>query len=172
MQSRRSQCFRKLPRFPHLPLPPSFALTIQPHFSCPSKKSIWLCKVQLGPRGGLASCRGLDARLTARTRSVLQACPTGGVKDRPKDQRVGTTRLPFHTASHLLPVSVSLSDSLQPWRGWLSEAEEINNQVERLKSPAQEAGATLLRAQQTNTSLRAEQLDGQMSGCTLVAPGH
>lgn len=31
---------------------PSVSLTTQPHFPCPSKKkSIWLCKVQLGPRG-------------------------------------------------------------------------------------------------------------------------
>lgn len=31
---------------------PSVSLTTRPHFPCPSKKkSIWLCKVQLGPRG-------------------------------------------------------------------------------------------------------------------------
>lgn len=50
--------------------------------------------------------------------------------------------MPFPFAARLVSFSVSLQLKL----GWLSEAEEINNQVERLKSPAPEAGATLLKS--------------------------
>lgn len=86
------------------------------------------------------------------------------------DLRTRELRLP-DCPSPLYPAfSLSLSLSLAGL-GRLSGAEEINKQVERLKSPALEADVTLLRAEQTDTSLRAEQLDGWMSGCMAVAPG-
>lgn len=77
--------------------------------------------------------------LKGRTRGVLQACPTGSVKDRPELRPLDCPS-PLHLA-------LSLSLSLLPRLGWLSGAEEIDKQVERLKSPAQEADVTLLRAQ-------------------------
>lgn len=156
MQSRRSQCFRKLPRFLHFPLLHSFALAIQPHFPCPSKKkSIWLCKVQLGPQGEPANCRawmrGLQRGQEESSRPVPQA--VSRTDQRTRGPRPLDCPSPQHLALFLCALFCNLGSVV------LSEAGEINSQVERLKSLAPEAGATLLRAQQTNTSLRTVQLD-------------
>lgn len=114
VQSRRSQCFRKLSRFTPPSLPPSFALTIQPHFSCPSKKSIGLCKVQLGPGGGPASCWGLMQSLKggqeASSRPVPQAVSRTDL--RTKGLRPPDCPSPLH-----LTFSLSLSAA----RAWLAQ---------------------------------------------------
>lgn len=137
--------------------PPSISQSLSPPghtFPAPpkKKKSIWLCKVQLGPRGVPASeMRGFKGGQGASSGPVPQAVSRTDLRTKGLEQ-------PELTSLSTSRLSLSLSPS------WLSGAEEINKQVERLKSPAPEADVSLLRAQQTNTSLRAEQLDGRMDG--------
>lgn len=109
--SRRSQCFRKGSLTVSVS-PPSLVRFRHPATLPSEKKSIWLCKVQLGPGGGPASCRGwmqgLQGGQEASSRPVPQAVSRTDLRTR--GLRPDDCPSPMHLA-----FSLPLSRSLAAW---------------------------------------------------------